>query len=174
MSLGLYLRCASVSKMAGMAAQDTLLKLIFRGKNLTQYTLSRFLTSSNNWTLFGQKRIQRLQQDPDTQLQDGDVVALDDTLVIHPYGKRLPFLSWHFDHSLKINVWGMNLVALHSVLRNGLEYPLFYRFWRKPEANGEGLTKFDLACEMLTQLRESVQCRLWVAMDRWYLKKEFF
>lgn len=112
--IGLVARCASVSKMAGMAAQDTLLKIMFQGKNLTQYTLSRFLTSNY-------KRVQRLQEDPDTKLQEGDVVALDDSLVVHPYGKQLPFLCWLFDHSLKVNVWGMNLVALHSILRNGLE-----------------------------------------------------
>lgn len=39
---------------------------------------------------------------------------------------------------------------------------------------GEGLTKIDLAKQMLLMLRESVTCRLWVAMDRWYLCKDFF
>ena len=39
---------------------------------------------------------------------------------------------------------------------------------------GDGPTKFDLAMEMLVQLRKSVSCRLWVAMDRWYLSKDFF
>ena len=69
----------------------------------------------------------------------------------------------------------MNLVTLHAVLRNGLEYPLFYRIWRKPVVKGEGPTKFDLAREMLVHLRKSVSCRLWVAaLDRWYLSKEFF
>ena len=68
----------------------------------------------------------------------------------------------------------MNLVTLHAVLRKGLEYPLFYRIWRKPEVKGEGPTKLDLAQEMLVQLRKSVHYRLWVAMDRWYLAKEFF
>ncbi len=32
----------------------------------------------------------------------------------------------------------------------------------------------DLARQMLLMLRESVSCRLWVAMDRWYLCKNFF
>lgn len=136
--------------------------------------MSRFLTTSYNWSLFGEKRVGRLQDDLDTQLHEGDVIALDDTLNPHPFGKELPFLCWLFDHSKKINVWTMNLVTLHVVLRNGLEYPLFYRIWRKPEVKGEGPTKFDLAIEMLVQLRKSVSCRLWVAMDRWYLSKDFF
>jgi hypothetical protein len=54
------------------------------------------------------------------------------------------------------------------------EYPLFYRVWHKPETTGEGLTKLDLAKQMLLMLRESVACRFWIAMDRWYLCKEFF
>jgi hypothetical protein len=55
-----------------------------------------------------------------------------------------------------------------------LEYSLFYRVWHKSETKGEGLTKLDLARQMLWMLRESVSCSLWVAMDRWYLCKNFF
>jgi hypothetical protein len=68
----------------------------------------------------------------------------------------------------------MNLVVIQAVLKSGLEYPLFYRVWHKPEIKGEGLTKIDLAKQMLLMLRESVTCRLRVAMGRWYLCKYFF
>lgn len=172
--VGLVANCTSVAKMAEMAAKDALLRCVFQSKKIIQCTMSRFLTTSYNWSLFGEKRVGRLQDDPDTQLREGDVIALDDTLNPHPYGKELPFLSWLFDHSQKINVWAMNLVTLHAILGNGPEYPLFYRIWRKPKVKGEGLTKLDLAREMLVQLRKSVSCRLWVAMDRWYLAKDFF
>ena len=174
LDVGLVANCTSVAKMAEMAGRDALLRFIFRGMKITQYTMSRFLTTSYNWSLFGEKRVGRLQEDPDTKLREGDVIALDDTLSPHPYGKELPFLSWLFDHSQKVNVWAMNLVSLHAVLRNGPEYPLFYRIWRKPKVKGEGLTKLDLAQEMLLNLRKSVTCRLWVVMDRWYLAKDFF
>jgi hypothetical protein len=50
----------------------------------------------------------------------------------------------------------MNLVVIQAVLKSGLEYPLFYRVWHKPEIKGEGLTKIDLAKQMLLMLRESV------------------
>ncbi len=63
------------------------------------------------WKTFGKKRIERLQQDEQTQLQEGDVVNLDDTSCAHPYAKQLPFLSWLFDHSTKTYSWAMNLVA---------------------------------------------------------------
>ncbi|EXX89846.1 transposase, partial [Paenibacillus darwinianus] len=55
-----------------------------------------------------------------------------------------------------------------------LEYPLSYKVWRKPAVKGDGPTKLDLAKEMLLALRQSTKCRLWVAMDRWYLCKDFF
>ncbi|SFR17202.1 Transposase DDE domain-containing protein [Desulfoscipio geothermicus DSM 3669] len=172
--IGLIAQCSSVSKIAELAGKDALLNVMFRGIKITQSTLSRFLTASYNWSFFGQKRIERLQGEQDTRLQEGDSINLDDTQVVHPYGKKLSFLCWLYDHSLKIHVWGMNLVVLQAVLRNGIEYPLSYMIWRKPEVKGEGPTKYDLAREMLLQLRKFVTCRLWVAMDRWYLCKDFF
>lgn len=36
------------------------------------------------------------------------------------------------------------------------------------------MAKHEKAREMLLQLRKFVTCRLWVAMDRWYLCKDFF
>ncbi|WP_042227890.1 hypothetical protein [Paenibacillus popilliae] len=42
-------------------------------------------------------------------------------------------------------VWATNLVVLQAVLKSGLEYPLIYRIWHKPETKGEDLTKIDLA-----------------------------
>ncbi len=46
--------------------------------------------------------------------------------------------------------------------------------FKKVEDGEEGVSKFDLAKQMLLMLRETASCRLWVAMDRWYLNKEFF
>ncbi|WP_019537633.1 transposase [Paenibacillus ginsengihumi] len=172
--VGLVSNCPSVAQMAQLADKDALLKEMFQPWKIAQYTLSRFFTNSFAWTTFGKKRVARLQQDPVTALADGDVVNLDDTHSAHPYAKQLPFLHWLYDHSAKTYVWAMNLVVLQAVLKSGLEYPLFYRIWHKPESKGEGLTKIDLARQMLLMLRESVSCRLWVAMDRWYLCKHFF
>jgi len=108
------------------------------------------------------------------RLEGWDVIDLDDSVVDHPYGKKLPFLYWLYDSSQKISVWGLNLIVLHAVLRNGLEYPLFYKVWRKPTVKGDGPTKFDLAKDILLTLRQSTVCRLWVAMDRWYPMQRFF
>jgi len=172
--IGLVSNCSSVNQMADLAAKDALLTLMFKPFRLAQYTLSRFFTTSFAWESFGEKRVERLQEDADTALREGDVINLDDTHIAHPYAKKLPFLSWLFDSSSKTYQWCMNLVVLQAVLQNGLEYPLFYQVWQKPEDNELGFSKLDLGKQLLLKLRESVSCRLWVAMDRWYLCKDFF
>jgi hypothetical protein len=172
--VGLVSNCSSVNQISELAERDALLRIMFKPWKLAQYTLSRFFTTSFAWKTFGKKRVERLQQEHETCMQAGDVVNLDDTHSAHPYAKKLPFLSWLYDHSSKTYVWAMNLVVIQAVLKSGLEYPLFYSVWHKPEIKGEGLTKMDLAKQMLLMLRESVTCQLWVAMDRWYLCKEFF
>lgn len=99
---------------------------------------------------------------------------MDDTHINHPLAKKMPFLCWLKDTSTKAYSWCMNLVVLQAVRQNGLEYPLYYSMWRKGEEGEVGLSKLDLAKQMLRMLRENTSCRLWVAMDRWYLCKDFF
>lgn len=173
--LGLIAQKSSVLQTASMVMKDALLGPMFMGHKITQYTLSRFFTNATyDWSLFGRKRLFRLQQEEQTRLKDGDQINLDDTLVAHPYAKKLPFLSWLFDHSQKVYYWGMNLVVLQAVLSNGIEYPVSYAIWHKPIDGESAKTKLDLVREMLLQIRRSVSARLWVAMDRWYLCKDFF
>ncbi|MHA6484979.1 transposase [Paenibacillus sp. strain BS8-2] len=170
--MGLVSNCTSVNQMSHLAAKDALLSMMFKPYKLAQYTLSRFLTTPFAWVTFGLKRVERLQCDSDTMLREGDIINLDDTHVAHPYAKKLPFICWLFDSSSKVYSWCMNAVVIQAVLQNGLEYPLLYRYWRKSD-DDSGLTKYELSQQLLLMLRESVKCRLWVAMDRWYLKKEF-
>ncbi len=107
-------------------------------------------------------------------MTDGDVIASDDTKAEHPYGEKIPFLCWLFDSSDKRHVWCMNLVTTLAVLKNGLEYPMSWRFWVKADDSNEKRTKLDLAKEMLADFRKFNKARLWVAMDRWFLCKKFF
>jgi hypothetical protein len=120
------------------------------------------------------KRTARLQEEPETALQEGDVIALDDSHVPHPYAKRIPFLYRLYDSSSKGYTWAMNLVVLHAVRQNGIEYPWSYAIWQKSENDAESKpSKLVLAWQLLQDLREQVSCRLWVVMDRWYLSKSF-
>ncbi|WP_243270061.1 transposase [Thermanaerosceptrum fracticalcis] len=118
-------------------------------------------------------RFARLQENTDSRLTDGDIIALDDTKIEHPHGKKIPFLCWLFDSSDKCNVWCINLVSTLAVLKNGLEYPMLWRFWVKTGQENEKQTKLDLAKQMLAEVRQLNKARLWIAMDRWFLCKKF-
>jgi hypothetical protein len=67
----------------------------------------------------------------------------------------------------------MNLVSTLAVLKNGLEYPLLWRFWVKTGQENEKQTKLDLAKQMLSEVHRLNSAKLWVAMDRWFLCKKF-
>jgi hypothetical protein len=60
-----------------------------------------------------------------------------------------------------------------AVLKNGLEYPMLWRFWVKTGQENEKETKIDLAKQMFKGFRQINNARLWVAMDRWFLCKRF-
>ncbi|MDI6881001.1 MAG: hypothetical protein QMC95_03265 [Desulfitobacteriaceae bacterium] len=66
-----------------------------------------------------------------------------------------------------------HLVSTLAVLKNGLEYPMLWRFWVKTGHENEKQTKLDLAKQMLSEVRQLNKARLWVAMERWFLCKKF-
>jgi hypothetical protein len=172
--IGLIAGCTSVNNLASFYKNDGLLQRMFNKKSIIQSTLSRFLTGFGQWDVFNAKRTQRLQNDSETALRDGDVIALDDTHVDHPYAEKIPFLYWLFDSSRKIHIWAMNLVVLHAICKNGLEYPWSYAIWKKRDDETDPQeTKLDLALQMLAVMRKQVSARLWLVMDRWYLSKPF-
>ena len=57
--IGLVSNCGSVLNMSKLVDKDAILKIMFRGLKIGQYTLSRFLTNSYNWNAFGIKRVAR-------------------------------------------------------------------------------------------------------------------
>ncbi|MGI6451761.1 MAG: hypothetical protein ACOX3R_16325 [Desulfitobacteriia bacterium] len=67
--------------------------------------------------------MKRLQSNPDSRLADGDIIALDDSKIEHPFGKKIPFLCWLFDSSEKRHVWCMNLVSTLAVLKMAWNIP---------------------------------------------------
>jgi hypothetical protein len=172
--VGLIANKKSVLGISEYASNDKLLQPIFRNLKIAQCNFSRFFTSKYDWRLFGLKRVERLQQDVETALSEGDVIVLDDTKVAHPFGKKIPFLCWLFDSSSKIDVYCMNLVATIGVLNNGLKLPLFWRIWRKEENIDNRQSKIELSKQMLLDIRKVCKHKLWVAMDRWFLCKNLF
>ncbi|MCI3918688.1 hypothetical protein MO973_00295, partial [Paenibacillus sp. TRM 82003] len=77
--VSLIARCSSCVQMINLYSKDSLLQAIFRQDSISQSAFSRFLVSRFDWAGFNLKRVQRFQEDADTRLVDGDVIALDDT-----------------------------------------------------------------------------------------------
>lgn len=173
---GLVNNAGSANENARYSSDAPALQLLLSGQRITQSTFSRFLSKPFQWLKFSLGRITRLQEQAETRLTDGDIIALDDTKIEHPYGKKLPFLCWLFDSSDKRHVWCMNLVSTIAVLKNGLEYPMLWRIWVKQDQEKikEKQTKLELAKKMLLEFRGINSARVWVAMDRWFLCKKFF
>ena len=170
---GLVHNSSSANQNAKFSADAPFLQQLLSGQLISQSAFSRFLSKPFQWLQFSLGRLSRLQERTETRLTDGDIIALDDTKVEHPHGKKIPFLCWLFDSSEKRHVWCMNLVSTLAVLMNGLEYPLLWRFWVKTDQRNEKQTKLDLAKQMLKEIRQLNSARLWVAMDRWFLCKKF-
>lgn len=169
---GLIYNVGSANKNAMFSADAPFLKQLL-GQKISQSAFSRFLAKPFKWLKFSLGRLSRLQEQEESRLTEGDVIALDDTKIEHQHGKKIPFLCWLFDSSDKRHVWCMNLVSTFAVLKNGLEYPLLWRFWVKTEDDKEKQTKLDLAKIMLAEFRLLNPARVWVVMDRWFLCKKF-
>lgn len=174
---GLIANCSSVNKISEHCTKSPIIREILGGFSLSQSALSRFFSKDFEWQ---QSSINRLKTfcsaSSETVISDGDVIALDDSKIEHPYGKKMPFLCWLFDNSEKKHLWCMNLVSTLLVRANGLVTPLSWKIWVQDKENKQQSkrTKLVLAQEMLLSLREVSQARLWVAMDRWFLCKDFF
>lgn len=173
---GLIANSSSVNKIAEHCSDAPVLKELLGGSVPSQSALSRFFSKQFNWLECSMKRIKIFCATPETTISEGDVVALDDTKIEHPYGKKLPFLCWLFDNSEKKHLWCMNLVSTLLVRSNGLTTPLFWRIWVQDKDKGAQAkkTKLVLAKDMLLSLRTITPKRLWVAMDRWFLCKDLF
>jgi hypothetical protein len=171
---GLVAKSTSTNKVVKFISDSPLFKCLLADESITQSAMSRFFAKSFAWLNFSVGRLAKLQDKSECRLEDGDIIALDDTKLEHPYGKKLPFLCWLFDYSDKRHVWCMNLISTLAVLKNGLEYPLLWRFWIKGQQDSEKQSKLDLAKQMLLDIRSISKARLFIAMDRWFLCKHFF
>jgi hypothetical protein len=174
---GLVANSSSVNKIAEYCTKSPIIREILGGATLSQSALSRFFSRDFDWTHSSLNRVKSFcTTSRESAICDGDIIALDDTKIEHPYGKKMPFLCWLFDNSEKKHLWCMNLVSTLIIRSNGLVTPLFWRIWVQDKENKSQSkrTKIELAQEMLLSLREVSSSRLWVAMDRWFLCKDFF
>jgi hypothetical protein len=174
--VGLMARCSSCLQMVKFYEKDALLRAMFGGKAVSQSAFSRFLVSPFHWRLFNLKRVAKFQEDAQTQLVDGDIIALDDTLIAHHHAWKIPFIYRLWDHCTETYIDAMNLVVLHAKKASGLQYPLFYSIWKQDNGKDPHLTRLDLALAMLTELRGQVaeNLKLWVCFDAGYYGIDFY
>lgn len=173
--VGLMARCKSDLQMITFYEKESLLQRIFNEK-ITQSVFSRFMVSTFNWKFFNLKRVAKFQENQETRLVDGDVIALDDSLIEHNHSKKIPFIYRLFDHCSNTYVDAMNIVALHAVKTTGLQYPLLYSVWNQDNGKDPYQSKLNLAEHMLQQLRDqfATPVKCWVAMDSWYFVKSLY
>lgn len=98
---GLINHVDSVNQMAKFSTEAPFLQQLLSGEFISQSAFSRFLAKPFQWLRFSFGRLARLQENSDSRLTDGDIIALDDTKVEHPHGKKISFLCWLFDSSDK-------------------------------------------------------------------------
>ena len=122
-SCGLIDNAGSTNQNANFSKQTPMLKQLLSGNVVTQCAFGLFLSKPFQWLQFSLGRLARFQARTESRLQDGDIIALDDTKIEHPYGKKLPFLCWLFDSSDKRHIWCMNLISTLAVLQNGFRVP---------------------------------------------------
>ena len=96
---GLISNSSSVNKIADFCSNALTLKVILTGVIPSQSVFSRFFSKSFDWLGCSIDRIKLFCSTTETSISEGDVVALDDTKIEHPYGKKLLFLCWLFDNS---------------------------------------------------------------------------
>jgi hypothetical protein len=101
---GIIAKKTSVNQNAQFSSDSPILNYLLKGKTVTQSAFSRFFSAPYQWLKLSVARVSRLQETEDTKLSDADVIALDDTKIVHPFGKKLPFLCWLFDYSNKSHV----------------------------------------------------------------------
>ena len=89
---GLIHHADSVSQNAKFSSEAPFLRQILSGEIISQSAFSRFLSKPFQWLRFSLGRLARLQENTEIRLTDGDIIALDDTKVEHPHGKKIPFL----------------------------------------------------------------------------------
>jgi hypothetical protein len=174
--VGLMARCNSCLQMVQFYDKESLLQRIFNEKAISQSAFSRFMVSKFQWDVFNLKRVAKFQEEEETRLVDGDVIALDDSLIEHNHAKKMPFIYRLFDHCSSTYVNALNIVVLHAFKSSGLQYPLLYSIWKQDNDKDPHQSKLELAFQMLQQLRDQLTTpvKCWVAMDSWYFAKSLY
>jgi hypothetical protein len=95
--------------------------------------LNRFLTDAD-WDeqRFNQRRLDFLQETPDTRYSDQGVIPIDNTLINH-YGQLIEDAGWFWDHAEDRYKIAHDYIFVNYVCTSGKHYPLEFRRFRKED-----------------------------------------
>jgi DDE superfamily endonuclease len=95
--------------------------------------LNRFLTDAD-WDeqRFNQRRLDLLQEAPDTRYSDQGVIPIDNTLVNHS-GQLIEDAGWFWDHAEERYKIAHDYIFVNYVCTSGKHYPLEFRRFRKQD-----------------------------------------
>ena len=105
-----------------------------------QSCLNRFLTAAD-WDVaeLNRRRLEWLQESPDTRYSHQGVIAIDDVLIDHD-GQLIQDVGWFWDHAEQRNKIAHDDLIANYVCTGGKHYPLEFRRFKKRdqcEATGE-------------------------------------
>lgn len=143
--------------------------LFFQGRDRS--CLDRFLIEAD-WSTqeVNRRRVQRLNQQPQTASQPGGALIIDDTLT-HKSGRKMEGAGMFYDSSASQYVWGHNLVTCNYA-KGQVSWPINLRVYRKQEQcePEQFRTKLELACELIGEAVKELKVKASVVLfDSWYL-----
>ena len=96
-----------------------------------QSCLNRFLTAAD-WDVdaLNERRLQWLQQSPDTRYSQQGVIAIDDVLIDHD-GQLIADAGWFWDHAEQRSKIAHDYLIANYVCTSGKHYPLEFRRFKK-------------------------------------------
>ncbi len=121
-----------------------------------QSCLNRFLTEVD-WdrAALNRRRLQLLQQDPDTRYHDHGVIPIDNVLIDHD-GQLIEDAGWFWDHAEQRNKIAHDYLFANYVCSSGKHFPLDFKRFRKRSQCQEDGTPFCDHTHLVMQLIDDV------------------
>ena len=117
-----------------------------------QSCLNRFLTEVDwNPTAFNERRLDVLQEDPDTRYHDQGVIPIDNVLIDHD-GKLIEDAGWFWDHAEQRNKIAHDYIFANYVCSSGKHFPLNFKRFRKQAQCQERVEPFCNHTQLVIQL----------------------
>jgi len=104
------------------------------------------------------RRLDLLQQDPDTRYSDHGTIAVDNTLVDHT-GKLIDDVGWFWDHAEERYKIAHDYLIANYVCSSGKHYPLDFRCFQKQEQCQARNAPFKDHTELFKDLVDGVDSR---------------